>query len=754
MKQREWREVKSLFQAVIDLPESQRETFINESTGDTAVRNELLRMVEIHCESSDFLESPLNDSPHQRFDTEQPAVCDHLTDQTFDGFTIEQRIGSGGMGSVYRARQSHPDRLVAIKVLHVNGRHSQSLKKRFETEAKFLARLHHPNIAHIYSAGVHDFGNGDQPWFAMELVDGVPINEFLQDHRFSDRQKLELLVMVCEAVQHAHDRGVIHRDLKPANILITKCATSGLAGGFEPKIVDFGVARETDVQMHLTMQTAAGDIIGTLNYMSPEQVSTESTGVTQQSDVFALAVIGFEVLTGVLPFDRRRGTLLDSLRNIENVEPSRLAKTDSKFRGDLDIIFAKGLEHDLSRRYQSAQDLANDLASYLNNEPILARQTSKIYQCRKFLSRHRALVTGTLATIVALTIGLVLYANEAHRARAAAAESRYEAAKATAINNFITNDFIMKFIAAANSGNDRQSNIDLVNQAATNISSMFGDRPAIEAAVRNEVGTIYYNLGAMQEAREQFADALQLWESQLDDDHPDTLKAVNNLGLVFLQLGNDGLAETLFRRALQGRIERLGESDTHSLGTMNNLAEVLRKRDKFVEAEAWFRRAIKAHRDSGNPADRASLTAMANLGSLLIKRGELSEALELHRRAFEKSVETFGEDNLMSLYARSRFAQTLYRAEDYQSAEEMLLPLLKRFSDMRGDHHFDTIVARRLLAMIFVKQTRLGEAEQQLRLAESALVAHNIDNSQLKKVRRQLDELDRLVNTNRERSQQ
>jgi WD40 repeat protein/predicted Ser/Thr protein kinase len=311
-------------------------------------------------------------------------------------YRVLRRIAEGGMGAVYEAEQESPRRLVALKVVRP-GVASPALVKRFTHEAQILARLHHPGIAQVYEAGLADDG---QPFFAMEFIRGLRLDEYANLRGLDLAARVGLVARVCDAVQHAHDQGVIHRDLKPSNILVEE---SG-----QPKVLDFGVARATITDL-LTAAglTRTGQLLGTPDYMSPEQVTAQPAAIDQRADVYALGVILFELAAGRLPYRLEDRPLAEAARLIVEHDAPPLGTIDSKLRGDVETIVAKALEKDPARRYSSAADLAADLRRWLAHEPILARPPSALYHLRKFARRHTGLVGGVVATAVALVLGLL-----------------------------------------------------------------------------------------------------------------------------------------------------------------------------------------------------------------------------------------------------------------------------------------------------------------------------------------------------------
>jgi predicted Ser/Thr protein kinase len=317
-------------------------------------------------------------------------------------------VGQGGTGTVYEAEQEKPRRVVALKMIKLGFVATESLLRRFEQESQVLARLQHPGIAQVYEAGTADAGHGVQPYFAMEFVRGRTLDEHAEGKKLGTRERLDLLARVCDAVEHAHQKGIIHRDLKPGNILVD--------GSGQPKILDFGLARVTDSDVQLTMHTDVAQIVGTLPYMSPEQVGGDPAELDTRSDVYALGVILYQLLAGRLPHDVRKRQLTEGVRIIREEEPSRLSMVNRMFRGDIETIAAKALSKEKERRYQSAADLASDIRRYLKDEPIVARPPTAAYQLRKFARRNRVLVAGVAATFVVLVVGVVVSSWQAVRA--------------------------------------------------------------------------------------------------------------------------------------------------------------------------------------------------------------------------------------------------------------------------------------------------------------------------------------------------
>ena len=315
-------------------------------------------------------------------------------------YRITSLIGSGGMGSVYEALQEQPRRRVAIKMMR-RGITSKSAQRRFEFESQLLARLQHPGIAQVYEAGTHDDGEGGVPYFVMEYIPNAKeLTKYAQEKNLNTSERLQLFTQVCEAVQHGHLKGIVHRDLKPGNILVS--------GGGHPKIIDFGVARTTDSDMALsTLQTNMGQLIGTLQYMSPEQCAADSSDIDTRSDVYALGVVLFELLTGQLPYNVSGSAVHEAVRVVCEANPARISTINKNLKGDIETIALKAMEKDRDRRYQSAVELRRDIQHFLDNEPIEARPTSPWYRVRKFVSRNRTLVVSSMIICMLVIAGLI-----------------------------------------------------------------------------------------------------------------------------------------------------------------------------------------------------------------------------------------------------------------------------------------------------------------------------------------------------------
>jgi predicted Ser/Thr protein kinase len=416
--------VQALFDQALDLPPEERSAFLDAACADdAALRAEVESLLACDAGPQDDRESRLQCPllrPWQDWSLLDEPAAGAVLPESVGRYRVLRLLGAGGMGAVYEAEQDNPRRAVALKVIRP-GLVASSVVKRFTQEAQILGRLHHPGIAQVYAAGLA----AGQPYFAMELIAGRPLDEYARIQRLEPPARLELVAKVCDAVQHAHEKGVIHRDLKPGNILVE-------ASG-QPKVLDFGVARATNADVRATTAgTEAGQLVGTLAYMSPEQVAADPAALDGRSDVYALGVILYELLAGRLPYQLENRPLPEAARLIREEEPTRLGAVDTHLRGDVETIVARALEKDRARRYPSAGALADDLRRHLHHEPIRARPTSALYQLRKYARRHPAFVSGLLAFAGALVVGTIFSVYYAVRADRSATEADVQSRAALA----------------------------------------------------------------------------------------------------------------------------------------------------------------------------------------------------------------------------------------------------------------------------------------------------------------------------------
>ena len=393
--------VASLFEGARALPASERESWlVDECAGDDALAAEVRSLLGEHEQGGELLE-PGTDAALLRRWVDARAFEDEARPPfEVPGYRILSRLGEGSQGAVYEAEQEHPKRCVALKLMRPSFS-GESLRARFEREAQTLARLTHPGIATVLASGVVDTEFGELPFFAMELVRGRALTDYADAAELNQDARLELLTQVADAVEHAHVMGVVHRDLKPSNVLVDE---DGRA-----RVLDFGVARVLDSDADSSsLQTLSGEVVGTLAYMSPEQAEGRRGEIDERTDVFALGVLAFELVSGRLPRDLRGCSLPEALRALSDGSTTLLGSVDRRWRGDLETVVAKAMAHEKEQRYASAREFADELRRCVRREPIRARPATALYHLSRFVRRHRALSSALGGLLLSLTIGVVV----------------------------------------------------------------------------------------------------------------------------------------------------------------------------------------------------------------------------------------------------------------------------------------------------------------------------------------------------------
>ncbi len=690
------RQIEDLVVVALRHAPGRRGSYLDDACGgDDALRAEVERRIRReesatseHASMSDTCaptEPPSPDMPRES----PPAL-------RIEAYKILDVVGEGSMGVVYRAQQKRPHRLVALKVLKAGGVSAQSLH-RMDHEAQMLGRLQHPAIAQIFEAGTAETEYGPQPFFAMELVDGVPITKFAREHDLSSRDRLELLAKVCEGVEHAHQKGVIHRDLKPGNILVDR---SG-----QPKILDFGIAVASEGGDQAGVMSGDRRPTGTIPYMSIEQARGDLSEIDTRTDVYALGVIAYQLLSGELPYDLKNRTIADAIRIIARESPATLSNLDSTFRGDVDAIVAKALKRDKSERYQSASDLAADIRRYLRNDPVSAHPANAIYLFRKFAGRNKVLVGSALAVSLMLVIAVVGMGFSFGRA------SR-EAEKATEINRILIDMF-----ASADPGKrGKDVTVRAVLDAASDKieAGDLSKRPEVESEVRLTLGNTYRALGLTAEAEPHLTAALAIARKSLGDRHEQTLRAMNELAHLYKNMERFDEAEALYREALRGRRAVLGEGVYPTLETMHNLAALLKATGKLDDAESLYRRVLTVVTALPEPGEefRTLETATKNsLAALLKAKGQRRKAEELYRQVLAARIESRGDDHLDTAKSMNNLAVLLKEMGKRDEAEQLFRRVLDIRRRLLPPDHPETLNSLNNLARLFQAQNNLDEAE-------------------------------------------
>lgn len=625
-------------------------------------------------------------------------------------YHLLRRVGEGGMGEVWLAEQREPiRRQVALKVIK-QGMDTRQVVARFEAERQALAMMDHPAIAQIYDAGATPYG---RPYFVMEYVKGIPINEHCDQNRLTSRERLSVFMQVCEGVQHAHQKAVIHRDLKPSNVLVTVRENSA-----QPKIIDFGVAKATAQKLtEQTMYTQLGALIGTPSYMSPEQADLTLQDVDTRTDVYSLGVILYELLVGALPFDMhelRTAGVEAMLRKLRDEEPERpstrvdSAKEEStqtaknrgtsplalkrELAGDLDWIALKALEKDRTRRYRSPQELADDIQRFLRDEPVVARPPSTAYRFRKFVRRHRAGVTigalVALAMVVAIA-GLGIGLQRARKAEQRALEAEAAAVQEAEISQRVTEFMaeMFRFSTPADAASREMTARELLDAGAERVREGLADTPLVRASLMDTIGEVYTNLGEYEAAESLLMEALATREAELGPDHLDVAESANNVGVFFAQTGRFADAMPMFQRALEIRESQLGPVHLEVAQSLSNVAIAVRRLGNHEEAIPLAQRSLSIREELTGPNSKETSESLGNLANIYFEIGRYKEALEMYERGYQIDVSRYGprHTNVGIALVNLGNAQTLL--DDLESARASFEACLDIWSETLDPGH-------------------------------------------------------------------
>ncbi|RMI19785.1 MAG: serine/threonine protein kinase, partial [Calditrichaeota bacterium] len=554
MNTEQWQNVQDLFEKALTKPPSERENFLKEACGDNSqLYREVASLLQADSDTHDLLKSPA-------FDTF--GFMDSLphSGQRIGPYRVIEELGMGGMGAVYLAERADGqfEQQVALKLIKT-GMATQQILKRFQSERQILARLQHPNIARLLDGGITDDG---APFFAMEYIQGEPITAYCDRHRLSIEERLKLFIMVCEAVQYAHRNLVVHRDLKPNNILVTE---EGVV-----KLLDFGIARMLDEESLAVggqTLTQAGTRVLTPEYASPEQVRGEP--VTTASDIYSLGVLLYELLSGKRPYEVSSTSPLEmekiicqttppkpssAFKQLANTNPEHPVesppgeiarrrgtspeKLKKQLSGDLDTICLMALRKEPERRYQSAQQMAEDIKRYLTDRPLLARPDTFEYRFRKFVGRNRTLLTGISMVMVLITALVIYYTVRLSRERDRA---QLEARKATQVSQFLSSLFEVS--EPGQSMGEAITARELLDKGAARLETELATQPEVQATMMDVIGEVYYSLGLYDQSLSLLQKALDIRRRLFGEVHPDVARSQVALGNILREMGKYPEAE-------------------------------------------------------------------------------------------------------------------------------------------------------------------------------------------------------------------
>ena len=686
---------ETVFTTARQLPPTDRAAYLNQACGDNEpLRRRIEALLNASEQSGAFLEVSAASTLRRT-----PAASIPLAEKPGDKvgrYKLLQQIGEGGCGVVYMAEQEEPvRRRVALKIIKL-GMDTKSVIARFEAERQALAMMDHPNIAKVFDAGATETG---RPYFVMELVRGVKITDYCDEIKLSIRARLDLFTQVCHAIQHAHQKGIIHRDIKPSNILVT--VNDGVA---VPKVIDFGIVKATGGQQltDKTIFTAFEQFIGTPAYMSPEQAVMTSLDIDTRSDIYALGVLLYELLTGKTPFDASKllAAGLDEMRRtIREQEPDRPStclstmpdnelsttaqrrgldapKLVSQLRGDLDWIVMKCVEKDRARRYETANGLARDIQRHLNCEPVVARPPSRYYEFQKTVRRHKFGFAATAAIIIVLAVGAALatwQAMRATRAKAQAVVEKERADREAATANRVT-EFLRQMLSSVNGEHAHRPGYtvrEMLDDFAPAIDTQFPDNPKVAADLHTTIGTSYWTLQEDDKAKRQLARALEVCAAAYGTNsanYADSLVAYGGTPS-FAAWNNAELkeCEAYLRRALAIYHERgiKGQRVIHALWALQMIFDMEGKRDEIE----WLITAAQAEARQSSGTNGWELLAMNN-GLIRTKnsQGKYAEAETIARQTIAEETRLFGPDYNEIGWAYLRLSESLLAQSKHAEA--------------------------------------------------------------------------------------
>jgi serine/threonine protein kinase len=768
---------ETIFIAVLELLPTERPAYLDAACGDNPkLRQRVEALLRAHEAPEGFLpEDPGVPPPSAQSPSHAGFLAAQLSEKQGDiigHYKLLEKIGEGGCGVVYMAEQEEPvRRKVALKVIKL-GMDTKSVIARFEAERQALALMDHSNIAKVLDAGATDTG---RPYFVMELVGGIKLTEYCDRNRLGMRQRLDLFIQVCRAIQHAHQKGIIHRDIKPSNVLVAE--QDGIP---IPKVIDFGIAKATEGKLtDDTVFTAFEHFLGTPAYMSPEQAQLGGLDVDTRSDIYSLGVLLYELLTGKTPFDTKEllAVGLDAMRRticekepptpstrlsqeLESTKPeSRTQKAEiatrelvKLVRGDLDWIVMKCLEKDRARRYETANGLATDIARHLNNEPVVASPPGNIYRLQKLIHRNQMVFAAAGAVALALVLGLGLSTWLFFRERAARreqtrlrqqAQNEKAAAQTAAVKSEQVAEFLKDMLQGVGPstarGRDTAMLHEILDKTATRIGRDLTNQPDVELELCSMLADTYWDLGLYRQSEEIAQQCLRLARTNGGEESEAFADALDMLGKAREYLGHLSEAEDIDRRALALRRKLLGDEHLAVARSLNALAQVLLLQGKLAEAEPLFREALAKRRRLLGDDHSETAASLGNLSAVLQQEGRFAEAEPLRRAALATHRRTLGEKHPNVAKSLGALGQILLAVGKPAEAEAALREGLALARGLYGNEHRDVALSLNSLAQALDAQGKKEEAEKLLR--ESLEMSRKLFGEEHAEVARALDGL-------------
>ncbi|MBL8823610.1 MAG: serine/threonine protein kinase [Planctomycetia bacterium] len=736
---------ETLFELARKTPEAERAAFLDRACEG---KPELRARVEALL-AADAASSPLSKpSPTIEASTGFQATASFTSPEPSPGiviagrYTLEQKLGEGGMGEVWVAKQSKPvKRKVALKLIKA-GMDSKSVVQRFEQERQALAMMDHPNIARVLDGGITE---NRQPFFVMELVNGLSLNKFCDEAKLGINERLELFVPICQAVQHAHQKGIVHRDLKPANILVTM-----IDGKPVPKVIDFGVAKATGGKLtDESMSTQFGAIIGTLEYMSPEQAGFSNQDVDTRADIYSLGVILYELLTGLRPFDSKRlkqvaldeviriireeepskpstrlstAESLPSLAAVRHIEPAKLT---ALLRGELDWVVMKCLEKQRDRRYETANGLVRDIQRYLSDEAVEARPPNTGYRLKKFIIRNRGKLLATSLVFLALVAGIagttwgLIEAN--YQTGQARQETRAKDQALIQTQKRLTQigkgvELFSGLLSGISPRSEEKEGKPLYEQlrvravkAADQLESEAVADEVAEARLQSTLGNTLRELGSYSKAIEVLEKARSMQEKKLEANHSDTIRTLAYLAAAYAAVGRRGEAIALFEKVRDIQL-KTSPNDPDTLGNLSSLANEYRGVGRTVEAIQLLETVREAMVKNLGPEHADTLLCLNNLALAYSDARRISEAIPLYEQVRDAQVKHLGLEHLSTLTTLGNLADSYRDAGRPADAIPVLQQARGALEKKLGADHPDSLANLNILAATYWSLNQLDQS--------------------------------------------
>jgi eukaryotic-like serine/threonine-protein kinase len=735
---------ETIFAATLRLPPEQRGSYLEQACGqDGPLRERIEALLAAYEDSGNLLEKPADPSLSNSIQS-SPLLSEQIGDR-IGRYKLLEQIGEGGCGVVYMAEQEEPvQRRVALKVIKL-GMDTKHVIARFEAERQALALMDHPNIAKVLDAGASETG---RPFFVMELVRGVKITEYCDHHNLPTKERLELFLQVCRALQHAHQKGIIHRDIKPSNILVT--INDGLP---VPKVIDFGIAKATQGRLtDMTLFTAFAQFIGTPAYMSPEQAMMTSVDIDTRSDIYSLGVLLYELLTGTTPFDGKE--LLEAgleamRRTIQEKEPERPSsklstmhageltttaqrrdtappKLINSVRGDLDWIVMKCLEKDRARRYETTTGLARDIERHLAQEPVTACPPSKLYRFQKLVRRNKFVVTAGAAVLASLLVGLGLSTWMYVQERTAVREqtrlrlesqdkeqkARTEAIKSERVARFLK-DMLQGVGPSVALGRDTTILREILDKTAGQVGTELTNEPAVQADLFSSLGQVYRAITAYTNAEASFREALAIRTRLWGEFNQDSASSMDELGTVLLEATRLAEAEPLLQKALTVRKQLLGPEHPDVATTLCNIGVLRQYEGRAAEAETRCRESLEIRRKLlGNGHLQVAESLLCTASALWVQQKNLAEAEAMNREALAIRKKQLGEFHPDVAFCLNNLATVYQDQGKMTDAENMFRESLALWRHLLGEASAQEAKVLNNLAWLCCSEGKMPEAER------------------------------------------